>query len=322
MPAFSSFASGAPSANALEVRLLFHTDSRAIASLLLPILQRTPYCREMDDAEILAQCFEPRPPTVRESHWARHQVLGAFRRGRLVGFADLGIGYDPATLHRLGDTPVGLLRFLALSDDPALAAQGAQALLAEAEHFWRMEDVQEVRAFSFGMGYPAFQFGAGILPAGWEVHLHWLGRTGYRLHTRYACLRRPLGASLQEPLPQSAGELWIRDTSPERRYQLFSAERACIATARLTLGRVFFPTEANPVAYLNDLTVAEPQRGQGLGRWLLRRMLNDATLLGCREMVVHVAHDNQAAWRMLVHHGFEELPYRGYSLVKTLSPGP
>ncbi len=325
MPAFSSFRpghSGLPPGEPLEVRLLFHTDSRAIASLLLPVLQRTPYCREMGDAEILAQCFEPEPPTVHESHWIRHQVLGAFRRGRLVGFADLGMGYDPGTLHRMGDTPVGLLRFLALPDDHVLAAQVAQVLLAEAETFWRMEGIQEVRAFSFGTGYPAFQFGAGILPAAWEDHLRQLHRAGYRLHTRYTCLRRPLRAPLREPLPRPVGELWIQDASPERRYQIFSPESARIAMARLALGRVFLPAEANPVAYLHDLTVVEHQRGQGLGRWLLRRMVNDATLLGCREMVVHVAHDNQIAWRMLVHHGFEELPYRGYSLVKTLPPGP
>ncbi len=302
----------------LEVRLLFPTDSRAVAALLSPALRAVPYSREMSDAEILEQCFQPEPPTVHPSHWLQHQVLGAVQRGRLLGFVDFGVGYDHTALHRIGETPLGLLRFLALPDTYPLAVQVAQVLLAEVETLWRMEGVRQVRAFSFSTGYPAFQFGAGILPAAWEEHRDQLLRAGYRLVERYACFRRPLRGPLRESLPPSGLELWLDETRSSRTYQLFDPEGHRIASARLLLGRVLEPASANPVAYLEGFWVAEDWRRQGIGRWLLRRMVNDAGLLGAQEAVAHLDHDNQAAWRLLVHHGFEELPYRGYTLAKTL----
>ena len=56
-----------------------------------------------------------------------------------------------------------------------------------------------------------------------------------------------------------------------------------------------------------------------IARWWLRRMINDATLQGYPEMVVHVAHPYAALLNLLAQHGFQELNYRGYSLELSLT---
>ncbi len=40
-----------------------------------------------------------------------------------------------------------------------------------------------------------------------------------------------------------------------------------------------------------------------MARWMLRRVINDATLQGYPELVVHVAHEAAAALNLFVQHG-------------------
>jgi ribosomal protein S18 acetylase RimI-like enzyme len=73
-----------------------------------------------------------------------------------------------------------------------------------------------------------------------------------------------------------------------------------------------------PFAYIAEWEVDSRWRNQKLGRWLLRRMINDATQQGLARIAVHVPLQQGAAINLLAQHSFDELNYRGYSLVKSL----
>jgi GNAT superfamily N-acetyltransferase len=74
-----------------------------------------------------------------------------------------------------------------------------------------------------------------------------------------------------------------------------------------------------PVARLVDLYVDPNWRLKDIGKWLLRRAINDATHQGDVQMIVHLAQQHHAALNLLVQQGFQELNYRGYTLEMTLT---
>jgi ribosomal protein S18 acetylase RimI-like enzyme len=56
-----------------------------------------------------------------------------------------------------------------------------------------------------------------------------------------------------------------------------------------------------------------------IGKWLLRRVINDATLQGYQQILIHVAQNQQAVLNLLNQLGFIEENYRGYTLEKALT---
>lgn len=301
----------------LYVRILYPPDVRQIRSLLMTCFARTPYCCEMDETDVQQQCFQPAPPTVYEVQWLHHQVLGAMVDEKLIGFIDIGVGFDQAMLHLVGQRPLGLLRFLALPDEYLSAGRTARLLLQAAEEYWSGQGVEWVRAFTLSTGYTAFRMGAGLLPSTWEDHLRWLTEAGYRLVERYYELRYPLGRLTMEPLPNAGFTFWPQGHGKEQHYQLFKGD-TLLGFARTLDRTVIEPASANPVAYLSDLSVAKSWREQGVDRWLLRRLINDAILRGCRELITHTNHKDQHMFTLLSGVGFEETACRGYVLEKKL----
>jgi ribosomal protein S18 acetylase RimI-like enzyme len=301
----------------IVVRPLDPADSRQMLALLYPTLFDAPYSRKMDNVSILDQCFQPSPPTAHESRWLQHHVLGAWNGDALVGFIDLGVGYDRSTLHLSGERPLGLLRFMGLPEDYILAGRTAKALLQAADLLWQEAGVRRIRAFSLSTGYPAFQSGAGVLPSTWEDHFRWLSETGYRLVERYYCFCYPLHRLSVEILPERRFSLWPQQNGGEITYQVLE-EDARVALARMSKAMVLTPEDANPVGYLAQLEVAPQWRQQGIGRWLLRRAINDAFLMGCKQLVLHVNHSAHAAISLFNQTGLEEINYRGYTLEKRL----
>jgi [ribosomal protein S18]-alanine N-acetyltransferase len=57
---------------------------------------------------------------------------------------------------------------------------------------------------------------------------------------------------------------------------------------------------------INNLAVLEGRRGQGIGRYLLRRVLADATRCGCRVAHLEVRPSNRAARHLYEEEGFFE----------------
>jgi ribosomal protein S18 acetylase RimI-like enzyme len=189
-----------------------------------------------------------------------------------------------------------------------------------AESFWRAHAVGDVRAFPAFAGYLSFQAGAGILPSDWAEHVRLLTANGYHFSERYYCLSCLLDPSqpLEETLPQTALSLAIRGSAQERRYQVFFRRTELIGTARWIKAEVAQEDSPGHIAYMVEWEVDERWRNQKIGRWLLRRMLNDAAICGLPEMVVHLPLYRAAAINVLAQHGFMELNYRGYTLEKNL----
>ena len=73
--------------------------------------------------------------------------------------------------------------------------------------------------------------------------------------------------------------------------------------------RCFYPEEL----WINNLAVAPRHRRQGLGRWLLGRVLDGARERGCRVARLEVRPTNRSARRLYEAHGFREIGRRkGY----------
>lgn len=302
----------------LYVRILYPPDSRQMLGILGPALRHAPFSSPMDDAEIQSHCFLPEPPALHTVRWLRRQLYGAFSEEQLLGFVDVGVGYDHATQHLIGERPLGLLRFLALPQDYSLSGRVARLLLEAAEEFWREQSARWVRAFSLSTGYPPFQLAAGILPSTWENHHRWLNQAGYRPVERYYCLVYPLQRMSREETPPAGYTLWPKLDGEGLGYQLYERDEVRMAVAALFERRVLQPEEANPVAGIRELIVASGWRRKGVGSWLLRRMINDAFLRGNRTLVAFVSHSNRAGLGLCRQAGFEEIDYRGYTLEKQL----
>ncbi len=266
-----------------------------------------------------SQLLDENPPTLFPVRWQQRQVLGAWRVGDLVALIDLAVVQERDSTELPNYRPVGLLRFLVLPERTDLVDEAARLLLAAADAFWRANAVGHVRAFIIGAGYPAFQAGAGLLPSDWSAHVRLLTAHGFQFSERYYCLTCALDARqpLEETVPQTALSLALRGGPEDRRYQVFFRRTELVATARLLQARVQTDGHDGAIAYLAEWEVDERWRNQKIGRWLLRRMLNDAALRGLPELVVHLPLYHAAAINVLAQHGFVELNYRGYTLEKT-----
>ena len=315
-------------AERLYARILYPPDSHQMYGLLTADLAKASYTCPMDDNAIQTHCFQPEPPSLHLVRWMGHQVFGVLAEEQLLGFIDVGVGFDHATQHLMDDRPLGLLRFLALPQDYALSGQVARLLLQTAETYWREQSVRRVRAFSLSTGYPTYQLGVGILPSTWEDHHRWLNRADYRPVERFYCLAYPLQRLVREEVPAGVYTLYPQFDEIGLRYQLYEGDEMRIAATRMIERRVHGtptvregisePQNDNPVAGLVELIVASGWRNRGIGRWLLRRMINDAYLRGNCSLVGFVGHTNEAGLGLCRKVGFEEMAYRGYTLEKKL----
>lgn len=73
------------------------------------------------------------------------------------------------------------------------------------------------------------------------------------------------------------------------------------------------------IANLVDLRVATGWQRQNIGKWLLRRVINDAITQGYHQMLVYVPHRAHIALNLFNQVGFQEENYRGYTLEKELT---
>jgi ribosomal protein S18 acetylase RimI-like enzyme len=304
--------------NRLAVRPLEPADTPHLRSLLADTFLSAPYSKVMDGPAILRQILQHKPLVVHPVHWQHQVQLGAWLRDRLLGFVDISAGFDGSHPAGTDDAlPVGLLRYLHLPGHSQAAEDVAAVLLKEAEWYWRKAGMQQVLAFAHGTGYPDFQVGVGLLPGNWDRQFRALTQAGYRLQDRYYCMRRPVQQPVMEVLPR-AGLTFAQETvDGEQHYQMFDGIEQ-VAFARILSIQVSVPADANPVAYLANLEVAPEWRGQSIGRWLLRRILNDVSLLRYREIALHVNHVAHTAISLFSQHGFTELNYRGYVFEKQL----
>lgn len=303
----------------LSTRPIRQSDNAAAAALLSDLMLRAPYSRRLDTEAFLAEVCATEPPTVYPVRWQRHLQIGAWRAGELTGFIDLAAGLDSDSQDLPDYQPIGLIRFLVLPERQDLVADVSNLLFERAQQFWKAAGVGYVKAFHVSTGYPSFQAGAGILPGDWDDHVRMLTTAGFQLQSRYYCLRRPLERPVEEFVPNADLSIAFRGTTGDRTYEIYYRRTEWVGRARSRLIAPRPQEESAPFAYLTHIEIDRNWRRRNIGRWLLRRIINDATLQGVPEIAVHVSHEFPAALNLLAEQGFQELNYRGYTLDRTLS---
>lgn len=295
------------------------TASEDLARLLAPRWAGVPYTAGVDAGLVAREILTPTPPAYYAVRWQQHRHLAAYRAGKVIGFLDAAVGIDADSQDVPDYHPFGLLRFLALPEHGPLVAATARALLDAAHTYWRKAGVGYVKAFHLTTGYPSFQAGAGILPGDWGDHVRVLTEAGFFLHDRYYCYARRLTEPVEEVTPLADLGLVHRGEWENRRYEIYHRRVERVAWARLVRMTLPMDDAPFPVAKLVEIFVDPQWRHKDIGKWLLRRIINDATHLGDTQLVVHLAQQRHVAINLLVQQGFHELSYRGYSLEKALT---
>lgn len=308
-----------PFAPAIAVRAMSPDDVGSACALVNHGASQVLYSRAMAPEEVGLQLLSDTPSTLLPVRWQQRACLGAWRAGELIGFADVAVGLDSDSLALPDYQALGLLRALLLPDSQPLADETAASLLDAAERFWRTGRVGHVKAFHSSTGYPAWQAGLGMLPGDQSEHVRFLTERNYRFLDRYYCLYRVVnGVLFEESQPQTALTLVFRGTQTVRHYQVFFRRTELIAEARLVHHVAESGSGIQVIAHLVAWEVEQRWRNQDIGRWLLRRILNDATQRGVDQVVVFLQMQQAAAMNLLNQHGFVEHAYRGYTLEKAL----
>lgn len=334
----------------LLIRPLRIDEASLVGHAINELLRKTPYSTPMEETEIKDQLLHSQPPTLYQAKWQRHLRLCAWRAGELEGFIDAATGFDQESMDRPEYRPIGLLRFLVLPGKTELIQEVTTALLTAAEDFWRNAGIGYVKAFHMSTGYPSFQAGLGVLPGDWTTHIRMLTGADFRLAERFYCLRRALDQPLEEITPLAQLSVVQRGRLTDRHYQVYR-QTEWIASARITNLTLTHAPLAEPtrfgarsdepvrfmaqfdepvrsveeakrtmrIANLVDLRVATEWQRRNIGKWLLRRVINDAITQGYHQMLVHVPHRAHLALNLFNQVGFQEENYRGYTLEKELT---
>lgn len=303
----------------MAVHPLTGEHSTALVRLLAEPWSEQPYSAPLDGARVLAEVLADPPPSIYPVRWQRQRLLGAWRAGQLIGFAHVAAGFDSESLDRPDYSPLGLLRFMRLPPNGPLTATTAAALLAATQRFWQETGVAEVKAFHPSIGYPSFQAGSGTLPAEWNDVVAALTGDGYILSARHYMFARRLTDPIEEVVPLADLSLVYRGDWLARSYEVYYRRVDRVASAHVARMTLTGEEGDFPLSKVVDLFVHPQWRRQDIAKWLLRRIINDATHLGDAQMVVHLAQHRHAAMNLLIQQGFQELSYRGYTLEKVLT---
>lgn len=308
-----------PFAPSSFVRQLRPEDTEAACRIINRMLANAIYSRPMTPEATHAQLFGQSPPALFNVRWQKRATLGLLRVGELIGVLDVAVGLDSDDADLPDYQPLGLLRMLALPEESELVGEASARLFAAADEFWRAQGVGQVKAFHASTGYPDWQAGVGLLPADWSEPVRVLAEQDYRYTDRYYCFVRSLRPDLfEESAPHSALTLVFRGANPDRRYQLFFRRTELIGEARVVQKTVAHQGGLQQIAHLVHWEVDLRWRNQDIGRWMLRRMVNDAAQQSLAQMIVFVRIQQAAAMNLLAQHGFVEHAFRGYTLEKTL----
>ncbi len=306
-----------PVAPSLLLRPLQGDERHMIGEAINTVLAETPFCTQLDPATIYEQLYAANPPSLHPVNWQGFERIAAWRARRLEGFIDAAVGLDSDNIDSPDYAQIGLLRFFLLVERGERADAIAAALLAAAEEFWRSSGVAYIKAFHYSTGYPMFQAGLGAIPGDWAQEVRALTAAGYHFVDRYYCLARALIDPVEETMPTAQLSLVYGGTPSDRNYQLY--RRAdWVGTARVVAFNIEEAVGGHRLAKLMHLELDPAWRGQDIGKWLLKRIINDYTLQGYSQLIAHVPSHLHVAVSLLTQAGFIEENYRGYSLEKTL----
>ncbi len=307
-----------PVTPALTVRPLAEEEMDAARAFVNETLSIAPFTVPLDKAEVQAQWVREQPPTHYEMRWQRHQRLGAWRAGEMVGFLDAATGHDSDHLDAPEHPPHGIVRFLALTPREPLADEAYRLLMDAADDFWRLQGARELYAYPIGGGYRTFQAGAGILPGDWDTTVRRLTAHDWRFCRRYYALLRPSGAPVEEEYPAANLSLVQQRLAEGRAYRAYHRRVELVASAKLVGMNLDRTNTAARLAHIIDIHVDEDWRNRNVGKWLVRRLLNDAALQGYQEVLAFLPNTLPNAMALFMQQGFVEINYRGYTLERAL----
>jgi GNAT superfamily N-acetyltransferase len=303
----------------IAVHALDEAAGGVLARFIGPRIASAPYSAVVTTEHVRREILTEQPPSFYPVRWQKHRHLGAWRAGQLVGFLDAAVGLDADSEDVPDYHPNGLIRFLALPDRREWVAPVSEALFAAAQRFWQETGVAYVKAFHLSTGYPSFQAGAGILPGDWGDLVRVLTGVGFFLSARYYCFARRLVEPIEEVAPLADLSLVYRGDWHNRRYEIYYRRVELVAQARVVRMSIQGEDGLMPVARLVHIYVGPNWRHKDIGKWLLRRAINDATHQGDVQMIVHLSQQYHIALNLLIQQGFQELNFRGYTLEMPLT---
>lgn len=314
-----------------------------LAELLNRATRTIDHCAMFNSASAIAdvlhnESFHPGS----EGHISSRQCMGAWQAGRLIGFMDAAVtsafnDAQPVLSSPTGVLPQqnainvyhGIIRTLLLPDSVQLAGEVKQLLLDDIEVRWREGGIRSVLAFLPHGGYQQIQAGIGVLPAQWREHFRLLTESGYHLKERYRAMERTLDGFIEEIYPEIPVSVETRNTTRGWDCELYY--RRINRIGRISLSGLVLeatldnerpqspPTDPGiPVAVINELHIDSEWRNQHLGKFLLRKAINDAQHRGYKAMLMYLQQESHRGWSLLAQQGFQELEYRGYSFEKSL----
>jgi GNAT superfamily N-acetyltransferase len=304
-------------APALLVRRLQDDEHPIFLDALNQALLSAPFSSRLDKSMFVEQWLQPHPRTLYPVRWQSHQCLCAWRAKRLEGWIDVAVGFDSDNLDLPDYRPIGLLRFLWLVNPLADDADVTAALFNAAEQYWRSAGVAQIKAFHRSIGCLAFQAGLGALPGDWSSVFRALTGAGYQLSERYYSLCRLLQQPIEEVTPLADLSLVYSGEPSDRTYQVYH-RTDWVGIARVVTFHLAGDSDPLRLAKLVHIEVEPLWRGMNIGKWLVKRIINDYTLQGYQYLLAHPPHSRHIAIALLNQLGFEEQNYRGYSLEKTL----
>lgn len=278
-----------------------------------------------------------------DGHITDRQCIGAWQAGRLIGFVDTAVTSAFSNGQPVAQQPVsvlpqqrgansyhGLIRTLILPKSAALASEVKALLLNLVESRWREGGIQSIFAFLPHGGYRQIQAGIGVLPAQWREHFRLLTESGYQLSQRYRAMKRPLDRFVEEIHPELPTSVETHDTPTGWNCELYY--RRVNQIGRISLSgitpeagqnqsqsRLDTIDPATSVAVVNELYINDEWRNQNLGKFLLRKAINDAQHRGYKALLIYLQQESHRGWSLLAQQGFQELEYRGYSFEKSLN---
>jgi GNAT superfamily N-acetyltransferase len=304
---------------AIHVEAIDGQAAAELTHLIGPRWMQTPYSAAVDSELVRREILTDQPTSIYPVRWQHVRHLAAWRAGQLVGFLDAAVGLDSDSPDVPDYRPYGLIRFLEVPGRAELVNEVAAALFVAVQVFWQEAGVGFVKAFHLSTGYPSWQGGVGILPGEWGDHVRVLTAAGYLLRERYYGYVRRLVEPVEEVTPQGDLSLVYRGDWQDRRYEVYHRRVELVARARVVRATMALSTGRLPLARVVDLWVDPQWRLKDIGKWLLRRIINDATHQADAHIVAHLAQHHHAALNLLIQQGFQEMSTRGYSLDKALT---
>ena len=301
---------------ALTVRPFEAEDGETLLALINDQLRRASYSDKFEPAVWNEHLQHPQSRFT--ARWQQVRPLCAWRAGELVGFLEATTGFNSQNLTLPDYQPMGFLRFIALTERADIQNEILFVLLRAAEQFWLEQKAYRISAFTNDMGYPQFQGGMGALPGDWDAIVRALTSHGFAFSQRYYLLQRTLRFLLEEDVPMADLRLEYQRNRDELRYNIYYRLVEHVASARVV--DITQMAAATRTLHLLELFVNETWRNHNIGKWLLRRIINDATMATFSEIIAFPASNQSVALALLGQQGFVEQNYRGYTLQKELTP--